>query len=125
MRIGNRFEAEAQSTSRSGRGSREYPDWMSRSQLLRTIRVLDGLTTSLARHAETCGDWIMAIALGETDFEELELVEVWGLPVLAWEEVGAGRVKLLCQRESRLVPPHETVEDLIEAWECRLQPPPA
>ncbi len=65
----------------------------------------------------------MAIALCEADFENLELVEIWGLPVLAWEEVSAGRVKLLCQRESRLVPPHDTLEDLIESWEYRLQPP--
>jgi hypothetical protein len=96
---------------------------MSRPQLLRTIRVLDSLAASFAHHAETCGDWVMAIALGDADFEDLELVEVWGLPVLAWDEVGAGRVKLLCQRESRLVPPHDTLEDLIESWEYRLQPP--
>ena len=96
---------------------------MARARLMRTIRVLDGLTTSFALHAETCGDWVTAIALSETDFETLEIAEIWGLPVLAWSEVGPGRVKLLCQRESRLVPPHETVEDLIEAWDFRLQPP--
>lgn len=65
----------------------------------------------------------MAIALSEADFESLEIAEIWGLPVLAWSEVEPGRVKLLCQRESRLVPPHETVEDLIEAWDYRLQSP--
>lgn len=66
----------------------------------------------------------MAIAISEQDFDSLELVEIWGLPVLAWTDLDSGRVKLLCQRESRLLPPHDTVEDLIEAWEYRLQPPP-
>jgi hypothetical protein len=65
----------------------------------------------------------MAVALSRHDFDSLELAEVWGLPVLASAEVDPGRVKLLCQKESRLVPPHETVQDLIDAWEYRLQPP--
>jgi hypothetical protein len=107
----------------SAKGS--YATLISQAQLLRTIRILEGLAANFAHHAESCGDWVMAIALSEADFEKLEIAEIWGLPVLAWSEVELGRVKLLCQRESRLVPPHETVEDLIEAWEYRLQPPPA
>ncbi|MFI4984666.1 MAG: hypothetical protein ACHQAV_01605 [Solirubrobacterales bacterium] len=98
---------------------------MPRARLLRIIRILDGLTESFANHAETCGDWVTAIAFSEADFESLKIAEIWGLPVLAWDEVDPGRVKLLCQRESRLVPPHDTVEDLIESWEYRLQPPPS
>lgn len=97
---------------------------MGEDRLLRVVRIMEGLRPCFDDHADRCGDRVVAVALSEQDFDELEVAELWGLPVLAWEEVSPGRVKLLCEANGTLIPEVDTVEDLQDIWNYRLQPPP-
>jgi hypothetical protein len=89
----------------------------------RVGRVIEALRGDFDRHAQSCGDEPLAVALNPTDFDELGMAELWGLPVLAWDKVAPGRLKVLCQAEGYLVPQIDSVEDLQELWE--LHPPKA
>ncbi|HEV7808404.1 MAG TPA: hypothetical protein VGO80_21535 [Solirubrobacteraceae bacterium] len=89
------------------------------------MRILEGLRECFDYHAASCGDRVLAIAISDEDWDELQVAEIWGLPVLAWDEVEKGRLQLLCEANGRLIPPHDTLEDLLNHWNYRLQPPPA
>jgi hypothetical protein len=92
------------------------------ARLERIVRVLLGLQATFDDHAATCGDRVLAIALSDVDWDELGVAEIWGLPVLAWDDIEPGRVKLLCEAEGRLIPPIDTVEDLRELWDYGIRP---
>lgn len=96
---------------------------MADSRLERLARILTDLGPRLAWHAESCGDRVVGIAISDQDFDELEIAEIWGAPVLASDEVDHGRLELLCEANCRLIPPHDTVEDILEHCHYRLQPP--
>jgi hypothetical protein len=78
-----------------------------------------GVRDSIHEHAESCGDRVTAIALHPDDFEELALVEIWGLPVLAWGEIPRGGFRLLCDAEGHLIEQVHTVDELLERWASR------
>jgi hypothetical protein len=82
----------------------------------RVARVLLGLEQAFESHAEGCGDRVVAIALHPSDHESLWIVEIWGLPVLAWDDVAPGQLKLLCDAAGVLVPEVHSVDDLLEQW---------
>lgn len=65
----------------------------------------------------------MGIALSNEDWDALQVAEIWGVPVLAWDEVGGGRVQLLCEAHGCLIPPHDTVQDILDHCNYRLRPP--
>ena len=96
---------------------------MASGRLERIVRILGGLEDSFAHHAESCRDRVVGIALSDRDWDELGIAEIWGLPVLAWDELDVGRVKLLCEANGSLIPPHDTVEDLQDIWKHRLRVP--
>lgn len=89
----------------------------------RVIPIIEGLRKNLDSHALRCGDRILAIALSPEDFDDLQIAELWGIPVLAWDEVPRGRHRLLCEADGILVRNFETFEELAEMWEYDLQPP--
>jgi hypothetical protein len=92
----------------------------------RVTRILGGVHAALEDHNRDCGDRIVGIALHPDDHERLSIVELWGLPVLAWDLVEPGRLRLLCDATGTLIPPVDTYEDLIERWSYHLEvPPPA
>jgi hypothetical protein len=68
-------------------------------------------------HASTCGDRVLAFALSMEDHEALAIVELWGIPVLGSEALGVGRLRLICESDSVLIPPFDTVADVEEAWD--------
>lgn len=98
---------------------------MADARLQRLVRILDGLRECFDDHAGRCGDRVLAIAISAQDWDELQIAEIWGLPVLASDEITNGRLHLLCEANGLLIPPHDSPEDLIEHWNYRLQPPPA
>lgn len=87
----------------------------------RIVRVLEGLREGFLAHADGCGDRVTGVALHPQDHEELGLFEVWGLPVLAWTEVTAGRYELLCEAKGVLIPRIDTFEELADHWTFALQ----
>jgi hypothetical protein len=89
----------------------------------RAIPIIEGLRKNLDDHAARCGDRILAIALSPEDYADLQLAELWGIPVLSWEEVPRRRHRLLCEADGVLVRNVETFEELAEMWEYDLQPP--
>lgn len=74
-------------------------------------------------HAANCGDRVLGIALSPDDHRELQIVELWGLPVLAWDEVPAGRYRLLCEATVVLIPDVDTVQELFDRWTYDLPRP--
>ncbi len=95
---------------------------MPNPRLQRIVRVLLGLQASFDNHTATCGDRVLAIALSGIDWDELGVAEIWGLPVLAWEDIEPGRVKLLCEKEGHLIPQIDTVDDLTDIWDYGICP---
>jgi hypothetical protein len=75
-------------------------------------------------HARDRGDRALAFALSHEDHDAMAIVELWGLPVLGWEAVAPGTLKLLCAAEGVLIPPFDTVEDLVDRWEHHLTTAP-
>lgn len=55
---------------------------------------------------------MLAVALNPVDHEALSIVELWGIPVLAWDAVDQGRLRLVCESDSVLIPPFDTVQDI-------------
>ena len=82
----------------------------------RVTRVLLGLEQAFESHAQRCGDRVVAIALHPSDHESLWIVEIWGVPVLAWDEVNRGQLRLLCDAEGVLIQEVHTVDDLLDQW---------
>jgi hypothetical protein len=70
----------------------------------------------LDRHAEECGDRVLAFVLHPTDHEAMAIIELWGLPVLSSNAIVKGKVRLLCEANAVLIPPYENVGDLIDRW---------
>lgn len=89
----------------------------------RITRVINGLRDAFEAHARDCGDRVLGVALHPGDHDDLSIVELWGLPVLAWEEVDVGRVMLLCESTGVLIPPIDTGQDLIDRWRYQLERP--
>ena len=96
---------------------------MTRSPISRVVRIIDGVRANLEEHGTSCGDRVTGIALHPSDHEELQLVEVWGLPVLAWEDVRRGYCELLCEANCVLTPDIGTFEELKEHWTFALPRP--
>ena len=76
----------------------------------------------LDQHARDCGDRVLAFALNPVDHDALAIVELWGIPVLGWEVVDQGRIRLVCEADSVLIPPFDTVGDIEDS--LRRQPAP-
>lgn len=89
----------------------------------RVVRIIDGVRANLEEHDASCGDRVTGIALHPSDHEELQLVEVWGLPVLAWEDVSEGHCELLCEANCVLTPEIRTFEELKDHWTFALPRP--
>lgn len=96
---------------------------MARCPIARVVRVIDGVRDNIEEHEATCRDRVVGVAVHPRDHEELQIVEVWGLPVLAWDEVAAGRYSLLCEANGILTPDLKTFEELEELWKFGLPPP--
>lgn len=82
-----------------------------------------GLRADMAEHDRDCGDRVTAIALSPADHEALCIAEIWGLPVLAWNEMQEGRYRLLCEATGMLIPNVNTVEELLDRWAYALERP--
>ena len=89
----------------------------------RVVKVLLGVRVDLEQHAADCGDRVLAIALNPKDHDDLSIAEIWGLPVLAWNEVQEGRYRLPCERNGVLIPHVDTVQELLDRWAFDLQRP--
>lgn len=100
-----------------------YPQLVVDGRLHRVARILEGLRPCFEDHAQQCGDRVLAIGLSDDDWEELQIAEIWGLPVLASEMVRSGRLVLLCEANGTLIPPHHTLKDLQDIWSYQLQSP--
>lgn len=96
---------------------------MTRCPTQRVVLIIEGVRANIDEHAESCGDRVTGVALNPVEFDELGLVEVWGLPVLAWEDVGPGHCKLLCEAFGILTPEFRTVDELLEHWRFALPRP--
>jgi hypothetical protein len=66
---------------------------------------------------------VVDVALNPDAHDALSMVEVWGLPVLAWEQIELGSVRLLREADVVLIPPVETGQDLLDrgatTWNAR------
>jgi hypothetical protein len=78
---------------------------MSSCPIARVTRVLEGVRDALDAHARECGDRVLGIALHPEDLGELSVAEMWGLPVLAWEEGSTGHAPALVRGPGRADPP--------------------
>lgn len=87
---------------------------------LRLARVLEGIRAAVCDHDASCGDPVRGVALSPAEHELLGLAEVWGIPVLAWDDVAAGQFRLLCDRHGVLIPQVDTVDELLERWTYHL-----
>jgi hypothetical protein len=86
----------------------------------RLARVVEGICAALREHDGRCDDAVRGIALSLQDHGLLNLAEVCGIPVLAWEDVAEGQFRLLCDRHGVLIPRVETVDELLERWTYHL-----
>ena len=93
------------------------------SPLVRATKIMQGVREDLLAHAGECGDRVLGVALSPTDFDQLQLVELWELPVLSWSKLDPGRYRLLCEADGELVPQFGTVDEMVEYWACSLDPP--
>jgi hypothetical protein len=68
-------------------------------------------------HAGDCGGRVLALLLHPEDQDALAIVELWGIPVLGGDDVEKGRMALLCESAGVvLIPPFDSVEDLLDRW---------
>lgn len=86
----------------------------------RLVRVVEGIGAALHEHKDQCDDAVRGVALSPQDHARLNLAEVWGIPVLEWEDVAEGQLRLLCDRQGVLIPRVETVNELLERWTYHL-----
>ena len=98
---------------------------MASCPIARTTRILLGADEAFEAHAQDCGDRVVAIALSPADHDHLLIAEMWGLPVLAWDDVPDGTLRLLCEAEGVLIPQVHTFEDVLDRWTYHLQRPAA
>jgi hypothetical protein len=79
--------------------------------------IVEGARAALTDHTTRCGDEVHALAINSANFDLLDLTELWGIPVLAWDEVPPMRVRLLCESYVRLEKVHggEQPPDTVEA----------
>jgi hypothetical protein len=83
-------------------------------------RFVTVLRHAFDEHARDCGDRVVAVALHPDDHDAMAVAEVWGLPVMAFEDVAAGSFTLLCDATGVVIPQVETVDDLLERWTFQL-----
>jgi hypothetical protein len=86
----------------------------------RVTRVVEGVRQALSSHARDCGDRVLGIALHTDDHRELCIAELWGLPVLAWDDMPEGTVRVLCESAGVLIPDVETFKELLDRWTYQL-----
>jgi hypothetical protein len=98
---------------------------MSSCSVTSVVRALDSARAALDEHSRDCGDRVVGVALHPVAHGELAIVELWGLPVLAWEEVSPGKLRLLCDAQGVLIPPVDTCEELLDRWQYHLEGPVA
>lgn len=91
--------------------------------IARVTRVVQGVRDALDAHARECGDRVLGVALHPDDHDGLSIAEMWGLPVLAWEEVPRDTVRLLCEAGGVLIPEIDTCEELLDRWNYHLERP--
>jgi hypothetical protein len=91
--------------------------------IARVTRVLGGVSDALDAHARDCGDRVLGVALHPEDHGELSIAEMWGLPVLAWEDVPQGTLRLLCEARDVLIPQVDTCQELLDRWNYHLERP--
>src|SRR3954470_3712523 len=84
--------------------------------IARVTRVIMGAREAFDSHARDCGDRVLGVALHPDDHDALSIAELWGLPVLASDEVPAGRLRLVCEAEAVLIPQLHTFEEVVEHW---------
>lgn len=96
---------------------------MSSCPIARVTRVLEGARDALETHALECGDRALGLALHPDDHDELSIAEMWGLPVLAWEEVPQGTLRLLCGARGVLISQVDTCQELLDRWNYHLERP--
>lgn len=85
----------------------------------RVSRVFEGVRQALDRHERECGDRVSAVALHPDDHAHLSIAELWGIPVLAWDAVNPGNLRLLCDANGILILQVQTVDELLEHWAYR------
>lgn len=91
---------------------------MTSCPIARVTRMLVLSREALDVHADGCGDRVLAFVLNLADHTAMSIVELWGLPVLGWGAISQGTVRLLCESTGAvLIPPFETVDDLVDQWE--------
>jgi hypothetical protein len=108
---------------RRARPRANYSLGMPSCSIARVGRVLDGIRGVLDDHARDCGDRVVGVSLHPADHAELSIAEVWGLPVLAWEDVPQGKIRLLCDAQVVLIPRIDTCQDLLDRWRYHLERP--
>jgi hypothetical protein len=85
--------------------------------------MLTAVESNFRDHERDCGDHVVGIALHPQDWEELCVAEIWGLPVLACDDIEAGRLELLCESNGTLIPQVDTFEELRDRWTYHLEAP--
>lgn len=93
---------------------------MSSCSSVRVARFVTVLREAFDAHASDCGDRVAAVALHPDDHDSMAVAEVWGVPVMAFDDVAAGSFRLLCDATGVLIPEVETVNDLLERWTFQL-----
>lgn len=93
------------------------------ARLERLAKIVEGLRENLAQHDRDCDDWVSLIALHPDDLDDLKVVEMWGIPVVGWDDVPLGNVRILCEGKGFAVPEYSTFEELQETWKYALPRP--
>ena len=91
--------------------------------IARVTRVVEGVRDALAAHARDCGDRVLGVALHPEDHGELSIAEMWGLPVLAWDDVPPGTLRLMGEAKCVLIPEVDTCQELLDRWSYHLERP--
>jgi hypothetical protein len=72
------------------------------------IEILENSRAALEQHASECGDEVHAVLLNPGNFELLGIAELWGILVLACDDVPPKRARIFCERLGRLEPVEDT-----------------
>lgn len=78
-----------------------------------------GIRQDLEQHRGRCDGQVVGIGVNTFDHERLRIAELDALPVLAWDEVEPGRVRLLCDQCCVLFKDVDGADDLAEHWRDR------
>lgn len=79
----------------------------------RLIALLEALPGYLDHHEGRCAEYIQYLAMHPEDFEGLGVVEIWGIQVVAYEDVTKGTLRVLCDDQGCGVPDIETADELL------------